>query len=77
MQFFVKDLSKTGQSLSNVLLVDDNMKSFLFQKANAVPIKAFAGDQNDSELLNLADRLVRVYNSWKSNNSMPTSLKVE
>lgn len=53
------------------------MKSFLFQKANAVPIKAFDGNPNDTELKKLADRLTRVHNAWKGNNSMIASLKSE
>ncbi|PPE00548.1 hypothetical protein GOBAR_DD02420 [Gossypium barbadense] len=36
---FIKDLLKIGRDLKQVVIVDDNPKSYTFQPANAIPIK--------------------------------------
>lgn len=61
---FVKDLSRLGQSLDRVLLVDDNPRSAQFQPQNAIIIRAFDGAKADRELYRLSDRLKRVHETW-------------
>ncbi|MFQ6643634.1 hypothetical protein Gotur_018557 [Gossypium turneri] len=40
---FIKDLSKIGRDLKQVVIVDDNPKSYTFQPANAIPTKEADG----------------------------------
>ncbi|GLU13857.1 hypothetical protein SLE2022_304670 [Rubroshorea leprosula] len=47
---YVKDLSELGRDLRNVVIVDDNPKSYTLQPENAIPIKAFVNDLEDREL---------------------------
>lgn len=47
---FVKDLSRLGRDLKNVILVDNAVKSFEFQPENAYHIKDFFDDNSDNEL---------------------------
>ncbi|MBA0626912.1 hypothetical protein Godav_004492 [Gossypium davidsonii] len=47
---FIKDLSKIGRDLKQVVIVDDNPKSYTLQPANAIPIKRFEDDIKDREL---------------------------
>lgn len=47
---FAKDLSTTGRDLGNVVIVDDNPRSYALQPANAIPIKRFVDDVEDKEL---------------------------
>ncbi|KAH1055935.1 hypothetical protein J1N35_034000 [Gossypium stocksii] len=47
---FIKDLSKIGRDLKQVVIVDDNPKSYTLQPANAIPIKRFEDDIEDREL---------------------------
>ncbi|TYH67252.1 hypothetical protein ES332_D06G176400v1 [Gossypium tomentosum] len=50
---FIKDLSKIGRDLKQVVIVDDNPKSYTLQPANAIPIKRFEDDIKDRELKKL------------------------
>nr|KJB66870.1 hypothetical protein B456_010G162000 [Gossypium raimondii] len=50
---FIKDLSKIGRDLKQVVIVDDNPKSYTLQPANAIPIKGFEDDIKDRELKKL------------------------
>lgn len=47
---FNKDLSKIGRDLKQVVIVDDNPKSYTLQPANAIPMKRFEDDMEDREL---------------------------
>ncbi|XP_052875894.1 uncharacterized protein LOC108488268 [Gossypium arboreum] len=47
---FAKDLSTIGRDLENVVIVDDNPRSYALQPANAIPIKRFVDDVEDKEL---------------------------
>ncbi|TYI77759.1 hypothetical protein E1A91_D06G164600v1 [Gossypium mustelinum] len=50
---FIKDLPKIGRDLKQVVIVDDNPKSYTLQPANAIPIKRFEDDIKDRELKKL------------------------
>ncbi|GLJ15195.1 hypothetical protein SUGI_0248420 [Cryptomeria japonica] len=52
----VKDLSKLGRDLKNVIIADDNPVSYNLQPENAFPIKQVVDyEYNDTELLELID----------------------
>lgn len=50
---YVKDLSKLGRDLKNVIIVDNNPDAYLWHKENAIPIRSWYDDQNDCELKDL------------------------
>jgi len=50
---YVKDLSRLGRDLQNVLIIDNSPPSYLFHPENAVPIESWFDDENDTELLEL------------------------
>jgi Dullard-like phosphatase family protein len=54
---FVKDLSRLGRELKNVIIIDNSSTSYMLQPRNAVPIKSWFDDPNDEELFHLADAL--------------------
>ena len=54
---FVKDLSRLGRELKNVIIIDNSSTSYMLQPRNAVPIKSWFDDANDEELFHLADAL--------------------
>lgn len=57
---FVKDLSKLGRSLKDVIIVDNTVLCFAYQLNNGVPILSYYGDGQpcDSELIDLKDFLL-------------------
>ena len=61
---YVKDLSKiTSSDLKDVIIVDNNSVSYLFNKTNGIPILSWHDDPNDDELLKIEiilQRLTRV-----------------
>ena len=50
---YIKDLSKLNVNLKDVVIIDNNINSFYFQKENGIPIKNFYDDENDVELIKL------------------------
>eukprot|EP01017_Pseudomicrothorax_dubius_P003874 TRINITY_DN10661_c0_g2_i2.p1 TRINITY_DN10661_c0_g2~~TRINITY_DN10661_c0_g2_i2.p1 ORF type:complete len:370 (+),score=55.65 TRINITY_DN10661_c0_g2_i2:129-1238(+) len=70
---FVKDLSRLGRNLKDVIIVDNTDSSFRFQPGNAVFIESFYNDPNDTalddwtELLELLSQVndVRPLKKWK------------
>ena len=50
---YVKDLSYLNRDLRNVIIVDTNPDSYLHQPLNAVPIKPWRDDADDTELIDL------------------------
>uniref|UniRef100_A0A674PG31 protein-serine/threonine phosphatase n=1 Tax=Takifugu rubripes TaxID=31033 RepID=A0A674PG31_TAKRU len=50
---YVKDLSRLGRKLSNVIIVDNSPASYIFHPENAVPVQSWFDDMNDTELLDL------------------------
>lgn len=54
---YVKDLRVLNRPHNSTILVDNSTSSFGFQLNNGVPIIPFIGDQQDTELLVLAEYL--------------------
>ncbi|KAL4495660.1 hypothetical protein ABPG72_014129 [Tetrahymena utriculariae] len=69
---FVKDLSKIGRDMKDILIVDNSETSFLFQPENAIQISNFFQDDSDRELYRMIPFLqflsevqdVRTTKSW-------------
>ena len=58
---FVKDLSKLGRNLSNVIIVDNMPQNYQLQPNNGINIRPFWGkDQNDMALKDLIDILLNI-----------------
>eukprot|EP00826_Nyctotherus_ovalis_P064113 TRINITY_DN939_c0_g2_i3.p1 TRINITY_DN939_c0_g2~~TRINITY_DN939_c0_g2_i3.p1 ORF type:complete len:284 (-),score=56.50 TRINITY_DN939_c0_g2_i3:48-851(-) len=53
----VKDINILGRDLSKTVIVDNNPSSFAFQNENAILIKSYKGDKNDTALLTLGKLL--------------------
>lgn len=47
---YVKDLSLLGRNAKNMILVDNSPDSYKLQSQNAVPIKTWYDDPDDTEL---------------------------
>uniref|UniRef100_A0A8C1RYK5 Mitochondrial import inner membrane translocase subunit TIM50 n=1 Tax=Cyprinus carpio TaxID=7962 RepID=A0A8C1RYK5_CYPCA len=50
---YVKDLSRLGRELRNVIILDNSPASYIFHPENAVPVQSWFDDMNDTELLDL------------------------
>lgn len=50
---YVKDLSKLGRELPQVIIVDNSPASYIFHPENAIPCQSWFDDMNDRELLDL------------------------
>jgi len=50
---YVKDLSKLGRNLKDVIIIDNSPTCYSFQPHNAIPINTWREDPQDSELLDL------------------------
>lgn len=50
---YVKDLSRLGRDLENVIILDNSPSSYMFHQKNAVPILSWFDDPNDTKLLEL------------------------
>ncbi|XP_028833659.1 CTD (carboxy-terminal domain, RNA polymerase II, polypeptide A) small phosphatase-like b isoform X2 [Denticeps clupeoides] len=50
---YVKDLSRLGRELHNVIILDNSPASYIFHPENAVPVQSWFDDMNDTELLDL------------------------
>jgi RNA polymerase II subunit A small phosphatase-like protein len=51
---YIKDLNKLNKfDIKDIVLIDNNIISFLFQKENGIPIKSWYDDYNDIELYKL------------------------
>eukprot|EP01017_Pseudomicrothorax_dubius_P013323 TRINITY_DN1581_c0_g1_i11.p1 TRINITY_DN1581_c0_g1~~TRINITY_DN1581_c0_g1_i11.p1 ORF type:complete len:390 (+),score=49.60 TRINITY_DN1581_c0_g1_i11:99-1268(+) len=71
---YIKDLSRLGRNLKDVIIVDNSELSFVFQPLNGVLIKSFFDDEKDRELDELTPYLrfladvydARPTNRWRS-----------
>ncbi len=50
---FVKDLSQLGRDLKDVIIVDNSPASYVYQPANAVPVRTWIDDKSDTQLFEL------------------------
>lgn len=57
---YVKDLSKLGRDLTQVIICDNSPASYIFHPDNAVPVTSWFDDPNDSELLDLIPYLEKL-----------------
>ena len=55
---FTKDLKKLDRDMKNLIIIDNNPKSYILNKENGVPIKTWVEDINDRELLRLIPYLI-------------------
>lgn len=65
---YVKDLSRLGRDLNQVVIVDNSPASYSFHPNNAVPVASWFQDMNDTELNDLIpffERLSKVDNIYK------------
>ena len=57
---FVKDLTRVGRNMKDVIILDNSPVAYLFQPENAMPAVSWYDDQNDTELLRIANILERM-----------------
>mmetsp|Transcript_114767 Transcript_114767/g.244932 ORF Transcript_114767/g.244932 Transcript_114767/m.244932 type:complete len:355 (-) Transcript_114767:112-1176(-) len=50
---YVKDLSKLGRNLKNVIIIDNSPMCYSWQRENAIPIKTWRDDMSDHDLYDL------------------------
>lgn len=50
---YVKDLSRLGRALEQVVIVDNSPASYIFHPQNAVPVTSWFDDEDDRELYDL------------------------
>jgi len=50
---FVKDLSRLGRRLEDVIIIDNSPHSYIFQPENAIPIGTFIDDPHDRQLIDV------------------------
>ena len=49
---FTKDLKKLDRDMKNLIIIDNNPRSYMLNKDNGIPIKTWVEDINDRELIN-------------------------
>jgi CTD small phosphatase-like protein 2 len=61
MKFYVKDLKilEDNYDLKDLVLIDNSVLSFAYHLDNGIPISPFYDSKNDTELLTIADFLIR------------------
>lgn len=50
---YVKDISRLGRDMKNIIFVDNSVSSFMLQPENAINIPTWVGDKADTELIKL------------------------
>lgn len=55
--YFVKDLSKLGRNMKDVIIVDNSPSAYMFQNENAMPIISWYQSKTDRELYKLMTSL--------------------
>ncbi|OMJ90753.1 hypothetical protein SteCoe_6830 [Stentor coeruleus] len=60
---FVKDLSRLGRDLSQVIILDNSITSFAHHLDNGIPILSWFDDPNDSELWKVTNLLEQLINT--------------
>jgi len=50
---YVKDLSRLGRKMSDMMIIDNSPQSYRFQPRNAIPITSWFDDPHDTELRDL------------------------
>ena len=57
---FVKDLTRLGRNMSDVIIVDNSPIAFMFQPENAIPCISWYDDMGDTELDRIATLLEKL-----------------
>ena len=57
---FVKDLTRLGRPMTDVIIVDNSPIAFMFQPENAIPCTSWYDDMSDTELDKIATILERL-----------------
>ena len=57
---FVKDLTRLGRPMEDVIIVDNSPVAYLFQPENAIPAVNWYDDPNDTELPRIANILEKL-----------------
>ncbi|KAE9550190.1 hypothetical protein FO519_006598 [Halicephalobus sp. NKZ332] len=57
---YIKDLDRLGRDVHQVIIIDNSPASYAFHPRNAVPVRTWFDDPNDSELLDLIPILERL-----------------
>ena len=57
---FVKDLTRLGRPMTDVIILDNSPVAYLFQPENAMPAVSWYEDRSDEELLRVATLLERM-----------------
>lgn len=57
---FVKDLTRLGRNMKDVIIVDNSPVAFMFQPENALPILSWYDNPEDRELMRFAQILERL-----------------
>ena len=52
-QYYIKDLSRLGRDQSSIIIIDNSPTAYCRNIENAVPIKTWFNDKNDTELVDL------------------------
>jgi len=55
---YIKDLSKMGRKIQNIIIIDNSPISYVLQPDNGIPITTWYDDANDVELIKLIPILV-------------------
>ena len=61
---FTKDLKKLDRDMKNLIIVDNNPRSYILNKENGLPIKTWLDDVNDRELVKLIPYLEFLGNEY-------------
>lgn len=54
---FVKDMSRVGRPLKDIIIIDNSTTSYMFQPENGLPILSWYDDRNDDKLYELIPAL--------------------
>jgi len=54
---YVKDLSRLGRKMSEIMIIDNSPQSYRFQPTNAIPITSWFDNESDTELKDLVNVL--------------------
>lgn len=65
-EYYVKDLSRLGRPIRDVMLLDDNPNAYLFQPENAIPINSWYDDGKDTDLQDVLGILELIAGQKKS-----------
>jgi len=74
---YVKDMSRLGRSLDNVIIIDNSPSSYMFNPENAIAIETWFDDASDTELLDLLPVLKDLTTVDNVRNYLPRARKVD